>query len=327
VHPCQPHLISAHPAHTAAPLARAQPQPCAYHAGPCTCLAIRPKEEVFHLSFLRNRLGRGSRLRATTLQGGPRWPGDAAPCCIAIDPCCYHPCCHRSPVTYRLHQVVSQPARLQATPLPPARASFRLRQPNSHPAPAQTLIPHPHKVVDDNSEARKFSSEELRQLFRPNFATFSSMHDSMGCTCCESAFAPPSHRRQLDLQQAPLAGNPDNPDCPNPQISTPCDPIRRITALTLLRAIIAAVAEPSSVLPEHGSTTSVDENGFLHLKPGSHELLAKDECLGCVQRHVSLVFVRTTDLTSQAPPPARCEEVEEDEMGVSDDADETDDVD
>uniref|UniRef100_A0A7S3APU5 DNA repair and recombination protein RAD54-like n=1 Tax=Haptolina ericina TaxID=156174 RepID=A0A7S3APU5_9EUKA len=129
------------------------------------------------------------------------------------------------------------------------------------------------QVVDDNSEARKFSSEELRQLFRPNFATFSSMHDSMGCTCCET------------------------------------------------------VAEPSSVLPEHGSTTSVDENGFLHLKPGSHELLAKDECLGCVQRHVSLVFVRTTDLTSQAPPPARCEEVEEDEMGVSDDADETDDVD
>ena len=38
-------------------------------------------------------------------------------------------------------------------------------------------------MVDDNSESRKFSAEELRHLFRPNFDTLSATHDNLGCTC------------------------------------------------------------------------------------------------------------------------------------------------
>jgi len=41
------------------------------------------------------------------------------------------------------------------------------------------------QVVDDNLDSRKFSAEELRDLFVPNFDTRSTCHDSLECECCD----------------------------------------------------------------------------------------------------------------------------------------------
>ena len=43
------------------------------------------------------------------------------------------------------------------------------------------------RYVNDLSvcQGRRFSAEELRHLFRPNFETRSTVHDSLGCTCCQ----------------------------------------------------------------------------------------------------------------------------------------------
>tara|TARA_B100000795_G_scaffold218170_1_gene172227 strand:- start:180 stop:338 length:159 start_codon:yes stop_codon:yes gene_type:complete len=40
-------------------------------------------------------------------------------------------------------------------------------------------------VVDDNLDARKFSADDLRDLFEPNFETRSTCHDSLECDCCD----------------------------------------------------------------------------------------------------------------------------------------------
>ena len=42
------------------------------------------------------------------------------------------------------------------------------------------------QVVEGDLDKRKFSAEELRELFTPDFETRSTCHDSLGCQCCNS---------------------------------------------------------------------------------------------------------------------------------------------
>ncbi|KAL1498820.1 hypothetical protein AB1Y20_014123 [Prymnesium parvum] len=39
------------------------------------------------------------------------------------------------------------------------------------------------QIIDDNMDSRKFSSDELRELFKPAQKTLSNVHDSLGCRC------------------------------------------------------------------------------------------------------------------------------------------------
>lgn len=90
------------------------------------------------------------------------------------------------------------------------------------------------QIVDAEEDTRKFSKEELRQLFRPNFETRSTAHDSLGCSCCKGI----AGKRFIPVE---------------------------------------------------------DDNGFVHLLPGTTELRARDPSLAAVSKNVSLIFCRKVD--------------------------------
>lgn len=95
-------------------------------------------------------------------------------------------------------------------------------------------------MVEGDVDTRKFSADELRDLFQPNFDTRSTCHDSLECECC--------------------------------------DPVKNPTG------------KPGE-----------DENGFFHLLPGSKNLRRCDGCLCAVKDNISLVMMKVTDHSGQAP--------------------------
>ena len=64
-----------------------------------------------------------------------------------------------------------------------------------------------------------------------------------------------------------------------------------------------------------GSST-VDENGYWHMLPGSYQLRAKDASLAAVKEHISLVFLKTTDHSSEVVPAVRCVEADGEDEGT-----------
>ena len=60
-------------------------------------------------------------------------------------------------------------------------------------------------MVDDNLDARKFSADDLRDLFEPNFETRSTCHDSLGCDCAVTSLRALARRacRVVRIQALP----------------------------------------------------------------------------------------------------------------------------
>ena len=98
-------------------------------------------------------------------------------------------------------------------------------------------------MVDDNLDARKFSADDLRDLFEPNFETRSTCHDSLGCECCDRIKNPRGEHVESVSTQASSH------------------------VLLLL-----------SFSPPHPGEPVEDENGYSHLLPFTPALRAVDTC-------------------------------------------------